>query len=222
MKFFILTILFISTLSASWLDFFYEKNAKDAYMKNDYKQSINELQKLSNSDKKKYNLANSYYKDGQYQKAIDSYLQINNLDKATIYHNFGNSYFKDNRLDDAIRSYEKALNIRFDKDTKFNLDLAKKQKENKNKQKKEQKKEEDKKQDKKENQNKNKKQNSDNPKDKNGTQSKSQEKKNQQPKISQEQKEMGNILRKLEEKKMPTMMYQFQKTQRSNSDKNPW
>ncbi len=40
--------------------------------------------------------------------------------------------------------------------------------------------------------------------------------------MSQEQKEMSNIARKLEKKKMPTMMYQFQKTQRSNSDKNPW
>lgn len=41
------------------------------------------------------------------------------------FQNLVNTYANLNQIDKAINSYENALEIRFDKDTKFNLDLLK-------------------------------------------------------------------------------------------------
>jgi len=49
--------------------------------------------------------------------------------EAKKLHNVGNSYAKLGEIDRAIKAYKDALKVKFDEDTKYNLDLLKEKKE---------------------------------------------------------------------------------------------
>lgn len=74
-----------------------------------------------------FNKATSYYNEGEYTKAADSYLQIleNGEHSAALYFNLGNTYYKLNDIAPSIYYYEKALLLKpNDQDIKNNLAYA--------------------------------------------------------------------------------------------------
>ncbi len=146
---YLITILFtISFLNAGITDVFKIKKAQEAFSKGDYNASIEAYSKVKDKDAKlHYNLGEAYYRAGRYKEALREFKAVN--DKALEFkklHNIGNTLAKLGKIDDAVKAYEKALKIKEDKDTRYNLELLKKlknrqkNKQNKKNQKKNQKK----------------------------------------------------------------------------------
>ncbi len=206
MKKLFLFFIMIFALNASMLDFSYLKKAKEAYEKGDFDKAITSYQKIEKpNDEVRFNLADSYYKKGKYQKAAELYKSIE--DKKLQFkklHNLGNCYANLKKIDEGIKAYEKALKIKEDKDTRYNLELLKKMKKKQKQQNKQNKNKKDKKQDKKNRQNssddkkQNKKKSDKNKKDKKSKKNKesknrqnSKKKKNKKRENRQERKKMA-------------------------------
>ena len=240
-----LLILLPLTLFAGLLDNLFPfqtiEKANNAYRLREYNKSIKLFDSLKKDDPSvDYNQANAEYKVGKYDSALLSYHKAKGVDEATRQHNIGNIYFKKKDWDMAIKHYEFSLAVREDKDTRFNLELAKRKKEEKNKDKKKEdedkkKEEEQKKKDqeqedkKKKEQEKKKGQEKENDKNKKSDEqeAKDAKKKEKQDKMTQKekltQKELKRLMKKLNDKKMPTMMYQTSPENRGErDDKNPW
>ncbi|MGM0623391.1 MAG: VWA domain-containing protein [Campylobacterota bacterium] len=103
--------------------------AYEAYEKRDYAQAIKEFLQLPPSPQRDYNVANSYYRLMQYEKAIEYYHKIQTQDRNLLYqkyHNLGNTHFQLSQYKKAIEYYEKALEFVDDVATQDNLALAKK------------------------------------------------------------------------------------------------
>ncbi len=237
------------------------QKANRAYGLGDYNRSIELFNSLEKDDPSvDYNRANAEYKAGDYESALLSYAKAKGVDEATRLYNIGNIYFKKKEWGRAIESYEASLVVREDDDTRFNLELAKRKKEEKkrkeqeekskkdkdkkkedeekrkkeeekkkqeeekkNRDKKEQDKKDKQKQDKKKGQDKEsdkrKKSNKDNAQD--GKKKEKKDKMTQEEKLTQ--KELKRLMKKLNDKKMPTMMYQASPENRGDrDDKNPW
>jgi Ca-activated chloride channel homolog len=101
-------------------------------------------QEKPNDPKISYNLGNSRYKQGNYEKALQSYSrsmeQESNLsiNQKSLY-NMGNAFFRMNKFEDSIKAYKKALELNpKDMDAKFNLEFAREQVNKKQRQKKKQ------------------------------------------------------------------------------------
>ncbi len=151
---YLITILFtISFLNAGITDVFKIKKAQEAFSKGDFNASIEAYSKVKDKDSRlHYNLGEAYYRAGRYKEALREFKAVN--DKALEFkklHNMGNTLAKLGKIDDAIKAYKKALKIKEDKDTRYNLELLKKLK---NKQKNKQNKKNQKQNQKKQNQNK--------------------------------------------------------------------
>ena len=79
-----------------------------------------------------YNLANSQYRLGQFEKALQSFNQAafitqNSQLKQKSYYNAGNALFKLGKLEQAISSYKNALELNpDDMDAKYNLEFTRK------------------------------------------------------------------------------------------------
>ena len=74
-----------------------------------------------------FDAATEAYNAGDYQKAIDSYLEIldNGQHSASLYYNLGNTYYKLNQIAPSIYYYEKALLLKpNDPEIKNNLSYA--------------------------------------------------------------------------------------------------
>jgi Ca-activated chloride channel family protein len=142
---FTLWLLTINIFDILW--FFYNKKWKDLYEKLDYKNAYQNFKKsdqYNNSAIEKYNIADTYYKQWDFQNALTFYnyalSETQNCDKETDfcflnYHNLWNTYYrlweKNNDLEQkkslrnqAITNYEKALKIKYDKETKENLEFV--------------------------------------------------------------------------------------------------
>lgn len=117
--------------------------------------SANPYYLKSNSKESILNRANTLYKEKKYLESNEKYLSIFTPEKNEFYfklnHNIGNNYYKlslDNKekekeyLEQSVTYYTNALDIRYDEETKKNLEFVmNKLKEIKEKQEKEQKKE---------------------------------------------------------------------------------
>ena len=71
--------------------------------------------------------ANSFYRDGKFEQAADSYEAIlkQGLASTAIYFNLGNCYYRMGKTAPAILAYERALRLQpNDQDIKHNLDLV--------------------------------------------------------------------------------------------------
>ena len=136
MKRLIILTLCSSVLAvAGLLDFKTIEEANKAYQDEKYQKSAALWKGLKKkTPQRDYDMGNAYYKAKQYDKALDAYGKAKGVDEAQRLHNVGNSYFQQKKLDEAIKSYEEALKIQEDEETRFNLDLAKKQKEEQKKQ----------------------------------------------------------------------------------------
>ena len=80
-----------------------------------------------NSSDSLFHRSNDFYKNGQFEKALDSYLNIPQEDlSCAVYYNIGNCYFKLKRLGYSRLYYEKAkLCDPSDKDVSHNLEILK-------------------------------------------------------------------------------------------------
>ena len=63
-----------------------------------------------------YNLGNSLYKEGQFEKALQNYSKLveketNNLIKQKSTYNMGNTLYRMNKLDESVLAYKKALEL---------------------------------------------------------------------------------------------------------------
>lgn len=80
--------------------------------------------------KANFNLANTQFRLGNYEKAGEVYTTIANLaptgfDKSKVYHNLGNSLFMQQKLDDAIEAYKNGLRLNpRNENTRYNLAYA--------------------------------------------------------------------------------------------------
>ena len=192
MKLIVTTILLSVTLFGSLLDFKYLNEAKEAYADKNYTKAEALYGKVQ-LEEATFNQADALYRQGKYQEAIDKYESITDPKlEAKKLHNIGNSYAQLKKLDEAIASYEKSLKIEEDKDTRFNLELLKKKKEEQKKKKK--------KNDKKNKDNKENKANKDQKKKQN-QESKDSKNKNSDKKESKEQKDKKQKEKEEEQRK---------------------
>ena len=85
-----------------------------------------------NDPKISYNLGNSQYKQGEFEKALNNYSFL--LDpkndtkiKQNSAYNMGNALYRMGKLEESIASFKKALELDpSDMDSKFNLEFARK------------------------------------------------------------------------------------------------
>jgi Ca-activated chloride channel family protein len=114
---------------AGLTDFKTIDKANKAYEAKEYGKSATLLGTLgAKSPQKQYDIGNAHYKNKKYDEALEAYGKAEGIDESQRLHNIGNSFFQKKELDKAIESYENALKFKVDEDTKFNLELAKKQK----------------------------------------------------------------------------------------------
>ncbi len=219
-------------MHAGLLDFKAIEEAKDAYKRQNYKeaaQDFEEVIKLKHSPQSYYDAANAYYKLKRYKKAIEYYNKVTTGDKELEFrklHNLGNSYFQLHQFKKAIEMYEKALRIKEDKDTRFNLELAKKmlkkQKQSQNQQEKNKKKKQDQKRQKQQQSQQNKSQQK---------REKSQQKSKTKPSDRGEKKESKSMsdreekkwLKLIQKNSAPTLLFKAPiKVEKKESNENPW
>jgi len=75
----------------------------------------------------KFNEANQFYQNGQYEEAISAYEEILEMgyESAELYYNLGNSLYKLGKNPQAILNYERALLLKpNNEDIHFNLQIA--------------------------------------------------------------------------------------------------
>ncbi|HCY76399.1 MAG TPA: hypothetical protein DHV28_10800 [Ignavibacteriales bacterium] len=109
-------------------------NGVDKYEEKKYTDAELDFRKIvensPESFEAKFNLGDSYYKQGKYDDAIKSFngaLESAGNDdlRAKIYHNIGNSLLKSNKVQESVEAYKNALKFNpNDQDTKYNLSYA--------------------------------------------------------------------------------------------------
>lgn len=131
----LLLVLNVQNLHSGILDFWTIHKAEESYGEKAYSQSseyFSRLAEIKKSDALNYDLANSLYQEKKYDKALALYQNIATKDallEQKRLHNLGNTLAQMNKKNDAIKVYEEALKIKEDADTRYNLELLKKQKE---------------------------------------------------------------------------------------------
>lgn len=126
------TLLFVLSLNmacAGLLDFWYARNAKEAYEKGEFEKAASLYEKLEpTNDAVAYDVGNSYYRQKAYEKAIEAYAKVKEPTlMPQALHNSGNAYAMLHQNAKAIEAYEAALKLKEDEDTRFNLELLKKE-----------------------------------------------------------------------------------------------
>ncbi len=130
--FFIFLFLTINTASASFFSGA-EKEAERAYDSGNFDTAITNFldAKITNPNdsRLKFNLANSYYKKGDYEKAAnlfqDSAMYGEKSLSAKSYYNLGNVAYQTGKLQEAVEMYKKTLEINpDDQDAKYNLEFV--------------------------------------------------------------------------------------------------
>jgi len=109
----------------------------ELYQKQKYDQASKKFleahQEKPDDPKISYNLGNSRYKQGDYEKALQSYSRSveqnpNSSTNQKANYNMGNALFRMNKLEESIVAYKKALELDpSDMDAKFNLEFVREQ-----------------------------------------------------------------------------------------------
>ena len=110
-------------VQASILDSYYFDMAKVDYNQEKF---VSAAELFSNIDTNvaRYNAANSLYKVGEYEKALDQYLRIktdNVTFKSTLYYNMGNCYIRLQEFVKARKMFVKSLHLQVTKEAEENL-----------------------------------------------------------------------------------------------------
>ncbi len=115
-------------VEASFLESYYLDRAYASYEKKDFNTTQTYLSKLTTpSLQSQFAQANTYYQQGNYKKALKTYLSIRSTSttiKQTLYYNIANCYAKQEQYEKAKRYYTKTLQLGEDKDAKANLKLV--------------------------------------------------------------------------------------------------
>lgn len=129
-------LLFVNpSAEALVLDFLELEKGKKAYEAGDYAQAAEVYSKhaqATQNSSSHYNAGNAYYKQGEFEKAIDHYENTRFHDKelqAKNYANLGNAHAKlgsPEGLQKAKENYEKSLKLVEDKEVAENLEAIKK------------------------------------------------------------------------------------------------
>lgn len=128
----LLSFILPQNLQSDTFDFLNIIKAQGFYHTKRHKQGLEYFKKVNESKKtgvSKYNLANSYYRNREYKKAIKLYKNIKTTNKILDYerlHNLGNAYVKIGLNKEAIDVYKRALKIKKAKATQFNLSFIQK------------------------------------------------------------------------------------------------
>ena len=114
------------------------RNGNELYADSSYNEAEMQYRKSLEKDQDyfnaSFNLADAVYKQERYEEssALFDALKdnvLNKTDLAKVYHNLGNSLVKEQKLEEAIEAYKNALRINpKDKDTRHNLAITHKQK----------------------------------------------------------------------------------------------
>ncbi|HEO97823.1 MAG: VWA domain-containing protein [Campylobacterales bacterium] len=124
----LLSVLFGSQAQASVLDLIKLDNAYHAYAQEEYHRSAELLTGVSTPTlQSQVALANSYYKLGEYKRAIKTYQGIRSTSpqvKQMLYYNIANAYTQLESYDKARRYYTQALQLGEDEDARANLALV--------------------------------------------------------------------------------------------------
>ncbi|MEA3434131.1 MAG: VWA domain-containing protein [Campylobacterota bacterium] len=128
-KFLLLTFTLLGiSAEASSLDNYYLDKAYQSYQNEEYNATVTHLTQLdTHSLQSRFALANTYYRQGNYKKALKNYLSIRStspLIKQKLYYNIANCYAKQEAYGKAKMYYTKALQLGDDKDAKANLILV--------------------------------------------------------------------------------------------------
>lgn len=122
----ILFALFGIQLHAAFLDDYHLKMAYSHYKQKAFKQTEQALKKIElPSLQSQMILANTYYKQGAYKKAIRTYKSIRSTSspiKQQLYYNIANAYAMQKAYDKAKIYYTKALQLGEDRDALYNLE----------------------------------------------------------------------------------------------------
>ena len=124
---FILSILgIVLILFFKYPEFSTISKAKESFNLKDFKTAAKNYKKL-NLPKAKYNEGVANYKDGNFSQALQNFKDVkdDNLSFERL-HNLGNTYANLHDFNKSILSFKKALEIKDDNDTRFNLELIKK------------------------------------------------------------------------------------------------
>jgi len=138
---YIITLWFVGlgTLPAALADSFDSKAREGIthYNSNEFDQAAAKFQasQLEQSDNLDvaYNLANSHFRLGRYEEAVEAYKKVLTEKtpptlKQKSYYNMGNAYYRMGYMDESIDAYKKALELNSaDVDSKFNLEWVRKQ-----------------------------------------------------------------------------------------------
>jgi len=120
------TLLGISA-EAAFLDNYYLDKAYQSYQTREFNTTKEYLSKLGTpSLQSRFTLANTYYNQGDYKKALKTYLSIRSTStriKQKLYYNIANCYVKQESYDKAKIYYAKTLQLGEDIDAKANLAL---------------------------------------------------------------------------------------------------
>ncbi|HIC42738.1 MAG TPA: VWA domain-containing protein [Sulfurimonas sp.] len=125
-------------IRAGILDFKKLDEAKEAYVKQEYKSAQSTYEDFAiDSAEATYNLANTMYKQENYERALKVYKSVKTEDKdlqARSLYNSANTQVKLKAYAEALKTYEEALEIKEDKQTRENYEAVKKFLEEKKKQ----------------------------------------------------------------------------------------
>ena len=117
-------------VNAGLLDFKKLDEAKTAYENEDYKTSAKTYESFAiDSAQAVYNLGNSLYKDGDYERALKVFNGVDTQDKqlkSQALYNGGNTQVKLEQYEEALKNYESALELIEDKQTRENYEAVKK------------------------------------------------------------------------------------------------
>ncbi|MGB5964177.1 MAG: VWA domain-containing protein [Sulfurimonadaceae bacterium] len=121
---FIAMLLFAGiNTQASLLDSYYFEMAKADYTKEKYLSAAKLFSNVE-SDIARYNAASSYYRAGEYERALELYRNIRSNDpslKSTLYFNMGNCYIRLQEFTKAREMFTKSLQLGYSKEADENL-----------------------------------------------------------------------------------------------------
>lgn len=135
MRRYLLPLLGAAAMQAGILDFQTLQQAKAAYEDGNYSEAAARYGDVkAKNEQARFNYADALYKEKKYAEAADVFSGITDPAlKRQALHNLGNSLAFSGKPEEAIKAYEASLKLGDDEDTRYNLELLKKQQEQKNK-----------------------------------------------------------------------------------------
>lgn len=219
----LISILFITSSVCASEDMV--KGSK-LYLKGKYKEAIDIFSKEQTQNQKdvkiNYNLACAYYRDGQFDKAIEHYkIALDNTEdnnfKSAILYNIGNCQYRKQDKDEALEYYKGALKLNSsDIQAKHNIEFLQQEQQQNKDNNNDQQKNKDNKQDK----NNQQQQNKDNKQDNKNKDKQQNQKDKEKDKNKEDNKQQDKNKEKEKNKQNQQLLDYFDKQDKQNNDKS--